>query len=159
MKKVQNYLKYTQSSMSDFFAIYMVTPENKTFFSNGYVPPADYYAPGRGWYKAAAASDDVIITSPYTDVQSKKMVITIAIANKDSKGNITSVLGADLFIDDLLKTVNKLSLMNNGYPVLTSPDGNIITHKNKKYLPTVDSLKKNQMFYKIYGNQTMIYLK
>ena len=143
-KNVEKYLVNAQKNLSEFYVIYMACPDNYARFSDGWLPDKDYIATERDWYKSAANSDNVVITPPYTDAESKKIVFTISMAIKDSKGNVTSVLGADLFIDDLLSIVNKLSLMDSGYPVLTSTTGDIITHKNEKYLPTVDE-KENEI--------------
>lgn len=141
-KELKKYLKNLQKNMSEYYSIYLGCPDDYYCFSIDWTPGDDYIISSRGWYKAAEKSNDIIITDPYTDANTKKIVITIAKAIRNSKGKVTSVIGADLFIDELINTTNKISLMDGGYPVLTSTNGDNIIHNNKKFLPTVDKQEK-----------------
>lgn len=150
-----NFLAERANSLSEIYAIYIGCPDNYSCYSDGWVPDDDYIITERQWYIDAAASDDAIITEPYIDAATKKMVITIAKALKDDKGKITSVLAADMFIDEIQEMTDNINYNDNGYPVLTALD-NIIIHKNDKFLPITDK-NENEIVTKFsdtYTNQS-----
>ena len=134
-----DYLLNKISDMPEMYAIYFGCPDDYACFSDGWIPDADYIISERQWYIDAAASETAIITEPYTDASTKKMVITIAKAVRDGNGNVTSVIAADMFIDDIQKITSEFSFTESGYPVLTTASGNVIIHKNEAFLPTVDA--------------------
>ena len=134
-----DYLVSKTEDMPEMYAIYFGCPDDYSCFSDGWIPDADYIISERQWYIDAAASESAIITEPYIDASTKKMVITIAKAVRDANGNVTSVIAADMFIDDIQEITAGFSFTESGYPVLTTASGNIIIHKNEAFLPTVDA--------------------
>ncbi len=121
----------------EIYAIYIGCPDNYSCYSDGWIPDPDYVITERQWYIDAAATNDVIVTDPYVDVSTNKMVITVAKALRDDSGNVTSVLAADLFIDEVQAIAENSNFDKNGYPILTVSD-NIIIHQNEEYLPRTD---------------------
>ncbi len=85
--------------LTEMYAIYVGCPDNFSRYSDGWIPDADYIVTERDWYKTAAASSEPIITDPYVDVTTGKMVITVAKAVHDADGTLTSVVAADMFLD------------------------------------------------------------
>lgn len=107
-------------------------------FSDGWAPSAEEYnALTRVWYQDAAAADGTVITDPYVDAQSGRLVITVA-KKLMRDGEIVGVLAQDIFIDNVQLIVGNLHIDENGYAVLTDSDGTVIVHQVKEYLPTVD---------------------
>lgn len=111
--------------------------DKSIIFGSGYEPPADYDPTSRGWYKAAVASSEPIITAPYTDVQTNRQVITCAV-RVEQNGEIIGVLGADIYIDHLSEVVGEVKADENGYAVLLTDEGDIICHENEDFLAIVD---------------------
>ncbi len=133
-----DYLFDRAAAMPEMYALYVGCPDNYSAFSDGWVPDADYIITDRQWYIDACATDAAIITEPYVDATTKKIVITVAKANRDDSGNVTSVVAADMFLDEIQEIAAGFSFTESGYPVLASASGNIIIHKNEAYQPTVD---------------------
>ena len=135
---VFDFLVERAAILPEIYAIYIGCPDNYASFSDGWIPDPDYIITERQWYIDAAVSDDAIVTEPYIDATTKRMVITIARALRDEKGNLTSVLAADMFIDEIQEITENFNFNENGYAVLTASD-NIIIHKNGKFLPATDA--------------------
>lgn len=120
------------------FDCYIGFADSTCLFGGGWEPaPGEYDPTTRDWYKDAAAADGVIITDPYTDAQTGKQVITIAV-KLERNDKLIGVLARDLFIDKIADVVNSLHIDRNGYALLTTEDGSIIVHKNQEYIPYVD---------------------
>lgn len=133
------FLKDCTTRDSDIYETYVGFGSDKSIiFGSGYEPPADYDPTSRGWYKAAIASSEPIITAPYTDVQTNRQVITCAVRIQEN-GETIGVLGADIFIDYLSEVVSAIKADENGYAVLMTADGGIMCHRNEEFLPVVDS--------------------
>jgi len=134
-----DYILDRATAMPEMYALYVGCSDNFSAFSDGWVPDADYIITDRDWYKDAAATDKAIVTEPYVDATTKKIVITVAKAVRDSSGTVTSVVAADMFLDEIQSIVAGFSFTENGYPALVAASGNIIIHRNEAFLPTVDS--------------------
>jgi methyl-accepting chemotaxis protein len=91
-------------------------------------PQSDYsgYDPRtRPWYQQATGASETIITPPYIDHNTKKLVITLARAVQEG------VVGADLTIDSVLTTVNSLQLPAHGIAILADRDGSILAYSEQ----------------------------
>lgn len=108
-------------------------------FAGGWEPaPGEYDPLTRDWYKDAAAAEGTIISDPYVDADTGRMVITCSVKLvKD--GQVYGVLAQDLFIDQIQNVTSGLSIDQNGYPVLMTSNGTIIFHKLEEFCPGVDS--------------------
>ncbi|MCH5348151.1 MAG: methyl-accepting chemotaxis protein [Oscillospiraceae bacterium] len=121
----------------DIFDCYVGFADKRYIFGSEYV--AEGYDPtSRIWYKMAAPVDGPIVTNPYTDVQTGRMVITIATRFQEN-GVTIGVISIDVFLDTLSEYVSDLHVDENGYPLLLDSDGAIIVHENNAYLATVDA--------------------
>lgn len=90
------------------------------------LPEPDKYDPRiRPWYKDAKTKKQVGATTPYVDSATKKLAITIY-APIQKEGKFIGVYGADIFLDDIVKTVLNVKLDDHGYAFLIGPDGNLI---------------------------------
>ena len=136
--KLYKYLQDKIQYMPELFALYVGCPDDYSCFSDGWIPDSDYNVSKRQWYVDAAKSKSAIVTDPYVDAETGKMVITIAKAFKDKKDNVISVVAGDIFIDDIKSIVENINFSKNGYPILTTKSNNIVIHKNTNYLPVVN---------------------
>ena len=123
----------------DLFDCYIGFEDNSGIYANGWLPTIDVFAPvTRDWYKAAYTADGYIISEPYTDVQTGRMVITIA--NKIvSEGTVIGVMAIDVFLDTISDFVSELHIDTNGYALLTLSNGSIVVHSNSEFLPKLGS--------------------
>lgn len=98
----------------------------------------DYDCCERGWYTQAKDAGKVIVTDPYVDAFTGKIVITVAAPMHDEAGEIVGVCGADITIDELVNVVDALK-ENEGYGFLVDSAGCFVTHPNPEFLPDKDT--------------------
>lgn len=98
----------------------------------------DYDPCERGWYIEAKSADDVIVTDPYVDAFTGRMIITVAAPLHDENGNIAGVCGADITMEELVSVVDALKA-DDGYGFLVDSDRCFVTHPNEAFLPTKDT--------------------
>ena len=92
-------------------------------------PQSDYsgYDPrSRPWYQQAKTDNQLIITEPYIDTTTKKLVITLA------KPAQQGVIGGDITIDKVLETVSALRLPANGFAILADKSGTTIAYQDQE---------------------------
>ena len=147
-KEALAFLKNCVSLDSDIFDCYIGFADTTCLFAGGWEPdPGEYDPTTRAWYKDSCAADGAIITDPYTDAQTGRMVITIG--NKiEINGKIAGVMAIDVFLDTFAEFASSLHIDENGYALLTLADGSIIVHKNTAFLPTLDA-NENDVFTKL----------
>ena len=111
---------------SSYLSIYLSTPENKTIYANGWVPPPDLDARTRPWYQAAIKDGKPIITSPYLDVVEERLVITMAQPVYGRDRELLGVVGVDKSLQGMLELLEQEKASENGYSLLFDQDGNVI---------------------------------
>lgn len=121
----------------DIFDCYIGFADKRYIFGSGYISE-DYDPTSRVWYKMAAAADGPIITAPYTDVQTSRMVITIAEKFQEN-GETIGVISLDVFLDTLSEYTSALHVDKNGYALLMTDDGSIIVHENADFQAVLDA--------------------
>lgn len=144
--EMYNFLLNKVSSMPEIYALYVGCHDNFACFSDGWVPDPDYIITDRQWYIDAAATDSTIVTDPYVDASTGKMVVTIAKAVRNESGAVTSVVAADMFLDELHEITAQCKYTESGYPSLISSVGSVIIHKNEEFIPYVDEAENEITF-------------
>ncbi len=127
----------SQSKKNPGNAYYIGLPDKKFVSGSGWIPPADYDATERTWYKEAIGIDGIYISKPDIDARTGDMVITVSKAIKKN-GRVLGVVGSDIAIDYLVEVVSNVELDKDSYAFLMDEEGNIITHLNEEYKPTAD---------------------
>ncbi|MFT5635219.1 MAG: methyl-accepting chemotaxis protein [Cognaticolwellia sp.] len=95
----------------------------------------------RPWYKLGESSQDVVFTAPYVDAATQELLLSV-VAPIRSNGEFKGVLGGDLSLDSIAKSVNTINFNNTGLAFITDSEGNIITHPLAKF-----NGKKTQSIY------------
>ncbi|HKS12843.1 MAG TPA: methyl-accepting chemotaxis protein [Pseudomonas sp.] len=98
---------------------FIVRPDSK--MPDGYDPRV------RPWYKDGMNANGVILTEPYMDMTTNKMVIGILGNASRSVG----VVGGDLALDGLVQIINSLDFGGMGYAFLVNDQGKILVHPDK----------------------------
>ncbi len=112
---------------SSFLTIYLGHP-NGDFTIRPQMKMPDGYDPRvRPWYKDGLAAGRTILTEPYIDMSTGKMVISIVTPVSQQVG----VVGGDLALDGLVEIINSLNFGGMGYAFLVNDQGKILVHPNK----------------------------
>lgn len=106
---------------------YIGTADHKMIRSDFKPQPAGYDPVARPWYQQAQASGKPGVSDPYVDFDTKKLVVTFVSPVFDGS-TLKAVVGGDIFIDDLVKTVLSAKLRGNGYAFLVDKAGKVIAH-------------------------------
>lgn len=105
--------------------------------------PPDFDPRSRAWYKAAYESRDVKWSTPYIDIATGELVITGSVFIELE--NATGVLGVDIKLDTLPDIINKTKIGDNGFILLVSEDGTIITDSGQNFTnEKIDSLEDEE---------------
>jgi methyl-accepting chemotaxis protein len=95
--------------------------------------PADYDPRARGWYKAASAAQQTVVTEPYIAASSGKLVVTIA-SPVQHAGGFLGVAGADIDLTSISDIINSLNFNGHGHAFIVSGAGKILIHPNAKLI-------------------------
>lgn len=110
-----------QSLVSSFLTVYLgdinggFTIRPLTKMPDGYDPRV------RPWYKDGLAANGPILTEPYIDASTGKMVISVVVTAARNIG----VVGGDLALDGLTEIINSLNFGGMGYAFLVNDQGKI----------------------------------
>lgn len=91
--------------------------------------PEDYDPRERPWYKAAEdASGKVVITDPYVDAASGKMMVTLS----QTGGNGRGVIAIDVDVDRISEIAQKIKIGKEGYVTILDSKKKFVTHPTLK---------------------------
>ena len=102
---------------------------------SGWIPPADFDPEVRDWYhQAVDAGGDVIIVSPYVDMQTKEVVITICKllddGGKPGDYHNREVVALDMVVNHVQEVTEEVDVSGKGYGMVVGQDGMIVAHHN-----------------------------
>ncbi|MDC5807427.1 methyl-accepting chemotaxis protein [Vibrio europaeus] len=120
---------------------------------DGWEAGPDYDPRVRPWFKDAKAQGKLVVTDPYVDVSSKKVIISIGTPVKEN-GQFMAGMFYDMELGGLADLVNSVNLLDAGYLFIVTADGTTIAHPNAenngenltKYLPQAKVQGGNQRF-------------
>ncbi|MBT3069208.1 cache domain-containing protein, partial [Rhodoferax sp. U11-2br] len=117
----------------DVDSVYVAYPDKRIVFSENQNLPPGYDPTARPWYKKAEAATGPVVTDPYVDAASKKLVITFASAIQ-SGGQLQAVTAADVFMDGVVRNIASIRPTPGTYGMVVSKDGRIVVHEDSALL-------------------------
>lgn len=130
-----------------FLAIGLGYESDATVVENddGWEPNADYDPRKRPWYVDAKRERKLVVTEPYVDITTKKIIISIG-TPVYQQSNFVGAMFYDVELTQLAQLVNSVNLFDAGYLFITTKDGVTIAHPNaenngekfSQFLPNVD---------------------
>ena len=95
---------------------------------SGWIPPEDYEATERSWYREAlAANGEMKVSSPYIDAQTGEAVISFSQMLSDKK----SVLSLDVILNEVQDITENMTMGDMGYGFIVDSGGLVIAHYDK----------------------------
>ncbi|MDU9403054.1 methyl-accepting chemotaxis protein [Pseudomonas sp. zfem004] len=88
---------------------------------------ADYDPRVRGWYKAATAAGQTIVTEPYISASAGKLVITLATPVQQAS-RLIGVSGVDTDLQTISNLINTLDFDGRGHAFIVNGEGKILIH-------------------------------
>lgn len=123
----RSYLQQAQKS-GRFLQTYIGRSGTKEMLTD--VPlklPSDYDPTTRPWYIDAVKAGKPILTTPYQDAASNKLILSVAVPVLDA-GKIQAVVTGDITLDDVIASTHALRPTTNSFAYLVAGDGSIIAH-------------------------------
>lgn len=114
------------------YDIYYVSADNRMTAASGYEPTPDIDFTQRSWYIGAVEDNGVNYESPYRDVDSGRMVITLS-RKVTVDGTVVGVLAEDIFIDTIVDMVDRCIVPENSYAMLLDQNMGLVVHPNEAY--------------------------
>ena len=124
----------TAKLVGGFDSVYAGYPDKRSIFSEAQPDlPADWDPTTRPWYQGAmrAGADQIVVTKPYEDAGSNKLVISLSSLVKEGE-RVLGVVAADLFIDRVVGEALNIKLAGEGIGFLLHQDGTILAHPTKE---------------------------
>lgn len=135
-KKILPLLSEIKQSRPDMTSIYWtgeVPYTNGGFFVDvtGWIPPSDYDQTTRSWFIKAKSSNRSIVTDPYVDMMTNKVVVSVAEQFNTFDGAPAGVVGIDIFITKVGELVQAQKLSKKGSSFMLTKDGLFVTHPDE----------------------------
>ncbi|MBF8775318.1 methyl-accepting chemotaxis protein [Pseudomonas fulva] len=116
-----------QALISSFLTVYLGRVDGSFSVRPDAKMPDGYDPRTRPWYKDGMSASGTLLTEPYIDMTTNKMVIGILDKVADSVG----VVGGDLALDGLAHIINSLNFGGMGYAFLVNDQGKILVHPDQ----------------------------
>jgi methyl-accepting chemotaxis protein len=81
----------------------------------------------RAWFKQGQNGSGVMFTQPYVDAATKELLLSVVAPINDNRV-FRGVIGGDLSLDKIAKSVNTINFNNTGLTFISDKQGNIISH-------------------------------
>lgn len=132
-EKFQSNLEFPNLK-SDFLLMFGTLSNERGLRSNdpNRKNPDDIDFKQRPWYKLGQSNQDVIFTEPYTDAATKELLLSV-VAPIRINNELKGVIGGDLSLDSISKSVNTINFNDTGLAFITDSQGTIITHRLAKF--------------------------
>ncbi len=109
----------------DVTNIYYASSEGSMTIYPEQTLPDDYDPRTRPWYEAAeAAGAQVVITDPYVDAASQKMMVTLSREATDGRG----VIAVDVDVNDVATVAASIQIGKDGYVTILDRTERFVTH-------------------------------
>jgi len=120
---VPNFAQIAQAG--GFINVYAGYASKTAKFSDANGIPADYDPTIRPWYQQAVKADAPIVTAPYVDAASGKLVVTFAVPVKEN-GTLSAVVAGDVAMDSVVANVRTIQPTPQSSGLLINSDGTVI---------------------------------
>lgn len=130
-KSLENFL----NAHDDVANVYMASENGRFIMAPNAEIEEGFDATQREWYKEAINNPkEVVVSQPYIDVVSKKIMVAYSKAVFNDKGELQGVIAIDKNLEKLSDTVKKIDNMNSAYSTIFTPNGTIIADEDSNMI-------------------------
>lgn len=145
VKSLESSLADIQGFDENIISLYIGFDDTTYIDSTHWIPDSDWVCTKRPWYiDAKENKGKTVFSLPYVDAESGAMCITLS--KTVQAANKEGVVAVDIYIDSLFASLDSLikTYGNEGdYLIVASADGDIISHRNKEFMPKDDDTFSN----------------
>jgi methyl-accepting chemotaxis protein len=129
-------LKDIKESDEDVFSTYFGTEDGKFMIYPEGDMGKDFNHKERPWYKNAIANKGkVIISQPFNDARTKKLVVSVS-KTVERDGKLVGVVSMNISLENQSKSLAEIKIGENGYVYITDINGIILSHPDSKLIGT-----------------------
>ncbi|WP_028216063.1 methyl-accepting chemotaxis protein [Paraburkholderia oxyphila] len=114
-----------------FTDVYVGYPDKTAKFGDSAGIPADYDPTGRPWYQQAVSAGKAVVTPPYLDVATGKLVVSFA-EPVIRDGALKAVVSGDVVMDSVIANVRAIHPTPASFGMLIDGAGQIVAHNDPK---------------------------
>ncbi|WP_395066991.1 methyl-accepting chemotaxis protein [Paraburkholderia silvatlantica] len=114
-----------------FTNVYVGYADRTAKFSDPTGIPPDYDPTGRPWYKQAVAAGKAVVTPPYVDVGTGKLVVAFA-EPVIRDGAVKGVISGDVAMDNVIANVRSIHPTPASFGMLVDASGAIVAHPDSQ---------------------------
>ena len=128
---------------SEYFVEVYVGFENGRFVGgSGWIPDPDWDPTTRPWYVAAmSAQGEAVTVLPFVHEETGQGFVAAVAKWVPDLDGMEAVVAVGIRLDYITEMVERYTVAEGGYLILLGPDGEIISHPNPLYNPTMDGLQ------------------
>lgn len=124
----------------EYLAMYVASPGNPIVYVDGWIPPADFQAESRPWYRQAVGEGRAVYTAPYLDAAAERWVVTAAKPVYDSREQLLGVLGIDRSLDEVLSILEQVSTVEESHAFVFNARGELVLISSSLQEPDLDRI-------------------
>ncbi|MEX3761392.1 methyl-accepting chemotaxis protein [Paraburkholderia phenoliruptrix] len=110
-----------------FTSVYVGYANRTAKFSDPTGGPPDFDPTGRPWYKQAVKAGKAVVTAPYVDAGTGKLVVSFA-APVFADGALLGVVSGDVAMDSVITNVRSIHPTPSSFAMLVDSTGRIVAH-------------------------------
>ncbi|CAN0628090.1 methyl-accepting chemotaxis protein [Burkholderia multivorans] len=114
-----------------FSDVYVGYADKTAKFSDPAGVPPGYDPTSRPWYQQAASARKGVVTSPYIDAVTGKLVVSFAVPVIQD-GAVKAVISSDLFMDSVIANVKAIHPTPGSFGMVVDTNGVLIAHPDSK---------------------------
>lgn len=112
----------------DLAYLYFGQIDGKHVDGGGWIAPPDYDPRARSWYIETLNKGTLSINTPYLDVQTNKLAVSVGVPVMSASGQLKGVLAEDFYLETLLEIVKDININGSGYAYLIDSKGLMLAH-------------------------------
>lgn len=114
------------------YDIYLQYPNNYMVCATDFIPDGSMDYTKRKWYTVPTTNHCLAVQTAYDDSDTKRQIITIS-REVIINGKLEGVLAIDIFVDEMIDTINSMKVPKGSYGFLLDSDNGLVVHPNKEY--------------------------
>ncbi|MEK6367971.1 MAG: methyl-accepting chemotaxis protein [Burkholderia gladioli] len=115
------------AAAGSFLNVYAGYPDKTSKFSDPTGIPDGYDPTARPWYRQAAEAGRSVVTTPYADARTGKVVVTFAVPVMRD-GQLKAVVSGDVTMDNVIANVKSIRPTPGSFAMLVDGSGQIVAH-------------------------------
>ncbi|MCT4702211.1 methyl-accepting chemotaxis protein [Enterobacteriaceae bacterium H20N1] len=118
------------AASGNFMNVDIGYPDKRDISSDPSGIPPGYDPTSRPWYIQAVEAKKAVVTNPYLDVTTRKLIVTVAAPRIDN-GQLLGVVEGDINMDAVIANVRAIHPTEDSFGMLMDADGTIIAHADE----------------------------